>query len=99
MMNDKLTQLACSGSILAISLFGSPSDAKPAPKFSERVPQLAVAPMSKIKTVRLVHTGYVPMTGSYERRLQQAAFSRFGCGCANCITSIRQLIRADQLSI
>ncbi|WP_309736314.1 hypothetical protein [Chamaesiphon sp. OTE_75_metabat_556] len=97
--DNKLTLLACSGSILAITLFGSPSDAKPAPKFNERVPQLAAAPMHRSKTALPTHTEELPTRGSYERRLQQAAISRFGCGCANCITSIRQSVRAGELAV
>jgi hypothetical protein len=98
-IDNKLTLLACSGSILATTLFGMPSDALPDPSLNNRAPQLAAAPMSRVKTVRPTHGAEMPIHGSYEKRLQQAAIGRFGCGCANCVSSIRALVRAGQISV
>ncbi|WP_310425691.1 hypothetical protein [Chamaesiphon sp. VAR_48_metabat_135_sub] len=36
---------------------------------------------------------------SYEQRLQLAAVSRFGCGCASCISSIRQLVKSGEMAV
>ncbi len=98
-IDRKLTLLACSGSILATTLFGMPSEAAPAPSLNGRDPQIAAAPMSRFKAVRRTHTEEMPIHGSYEKRLQQAAIGRFGCGCANCVSSIRALVRAGQISV
>lgn len=98
-IDRKLTMLACSGSILATTLFGMPSEALPAPSLNGRAPQLAAAPMSRFKAVRPTHSEDILTPKGYEKRLQQAAVGRFGCGCANCITSIRELVRAGQLSV
>jgi hypothetical protein len=98
-IDRKLTLLACSGSILATTLFGMPSEAMPAPSLSNRAPKLAAAPLSRFKAVRLTHTEEMLIHGSYEKRLQQAAIGRFGCGCANCITSIRALVQSGQISV
>jgi hypothetical protein len=99
-IDNKLSLLACSGSILATTLFGMPSEALPAPSLNSRAPQLAAAPLNRFKAVRSTHTEEMPIHGSsYEKRLQQAAIGRFGCGCANCVTSIRALVRAGQISV
>ncbi len=97
--DHKLTLLACSGSILATTLFGMPSQALPAPSLNSRAPQLAAAPMSQSKAIRPTHVEEMPIHGSYEKRLQQAAIGRFGCGCANCVSSIRELARAGQIFV
>lgn len=104
-IDKKLTMLACSGSILATALFASPSYGMPgasAPQLDSTRDilhqRLASARSSRILTPPSAHSG-VKTTASYERRLQLAAFSRFGCGCANCVTSIRQLVKSGELSV
>jgi hypothetical protein len=98
-IDNKLTLLACSGSILATTLFGMPSEALPAPNLNSRDQQLASASISRSKAVRLTHSEEMLTPKGYEKRLQQAAIGRFGCGCANCVTSIRELVRAGQMSV
>jgi hypothetical protein len=98
-IDHKLTLLACSGSILATTLFGTPSEALPAPSLNSRAPQLAAAPMSRSKAIRPTHSEEMLTPKGYEKRLQQAAIGRFGCGCANCVTSIRELARTGQLAV
>jgi hypothetical protein len=98
-IDNKLTLLACSGSILATTLFGMPSEALPAPSLNNRAPQLAAAPLSRSKAVRPTHSEEMLTPKGYDRRLQQAAIGRFGCGCASCVTSIRELVRAGQISV
>jgi hypothetical protein len=98
-IDNKLTLLACSGSILATTLFGMPSEALPAPSLDSRAPQLASASISRSKAVRPTHSEEMLTPKGYEKRLQQAAIGRFGCGCANCVTSIRALVQAGQISV
>jgi hypothetical protein len=98
-IDRKLTLLACSGSILATTLFGMPSEALPASSLNNRAPQLAAAPLSRFKAIRPTHSEEMLTPKGYDQRLQQAALSRFGCGCASCITSIRKLVHAGQVSV
>jgi hypothetical protein len=97
-IDRKLTLLACSGSILATNLFGMPSEALPASSLN-RAPQLAAAPLSRSKAARPTHSEEMLTPKGYDQRLQQAAINRFGCGCASCITSIRELVHAGQVSV
>jgi hypothetical protein len=96
-IDNKLTLLACSGSILATTLFGMPSEALQASSFNN--PQLASASISRSKAIRPTHSEEMLTPKGYEKRLQQAAIGRFGCGCANCVTSIRALVQAGQISV
>ena len=39
------------------------------------------------------------LSASYQRRLQLAAFSKFGCGCPNCVSAIRELVKSGESTI
>ncbi len=105
MIDRKLTMLACSGSILATTLFAIPSYGMPgasSPQLDSTRETLhqrvASARSQRISTPPSTHGGMIT-PASYERRLQLAAISRFGCGCANCVTSIRQLVKSGELAV
>ena len=93
MANNKLTLLACSGSILATTLFGMPSQGMPRSSFgdgSQRIEQTTTSEPAQSEAITT--------PASYERQLKQAAVAKFGCGCTNCVSSIRQLVRSGTLS-
>jgi hypothetical protein len=100
MDKNKLTVLACSGSILAATLFTDPSYAMPLQNLGSSNSQVidgASLPDNRVNTSPSIEDAVSPL--SYERRLQQTALSKFGCGCTNCVSSIRQLVRAGELAI
>ena len=100
MIDRKLTMLACSGSILAATLFADPSHAMPLQSLGDSNRQVldgASLPENRVNTPSLTEDSISPL--NYERRLQQTAISKFGCGCTNCVSSIRQLVKAGELSV
>jgi hypothetical protein len=100
MDKNKLTILACSGSILAATLFTDPSHAMPLQGFSDNNRQVgdgSSLPESRVNIPRSTEDSFSGL--SYERRLQQTAVTKFGCGCTNCISSIRQLVKSGELAI
>jgi phage FluMu protein Com len=87
METNKLTLIACSGSILAATLFGSPSHGMPVQsvKGGERqIASLAVRQGHSTNIRQSDRNEQSLLSASYQRRLQLAAFSKFGCGCPNC---------------
>ena len=100
MDKNKLTMLACSGSLLAATLFADPSHAMPLQSFGDSNRQVldgAFLPENRVNTSQATEDGVSPL--NYERRLQQTALSKFGCGCTNCVSSIRQLVKSGELAI
>lgn len=96
MDKNKLTVLACAGSILAATLFTDPSHAMPLQNFGDNNRQVideVSLPEHRISTEDTIS----PL--NYERRLQQTAITKFGCGCTNCVSSIRQLVKSGELAI
>lgn len=99
---NKLTVIACSGSILAATLFGSPSYGMPVQNVKGAEGQITSS------AVRQGHSANVQrsdrheqslLSASYQRRLQIAAFNKFGCGCSNCVTAIRKLVGSGESTI
>ena len=101
MDKNKLTVIACTGSILAAALFTDPSHAMPLQSFGDRDRQNFVdgvsVPENRVNTSQSTEDGISPL--NYERRLQQTALSKFGCGCTNCVTAIRQEVKSGELAI
>jgi hypothetical protein len=100
MDKNKLTILACSGSILAATLFADPSHAMPQQNFGDSNRQVidgASLPENRVSTPQSTEDGILPL--SYERRLQQTALSKFGCGCTNCVSAVRKLVKSGELSV
>jgi hypothetical protein len=100
MDKNKLTILACSGSILAATLLTDPSHAMPLQSFGNSNNQVidgVSLPGNRVNSSQSIEDAVSPL--SYERRLQQTALSKFGCGCTNCVGSIRQLVRSGELAI
>ncbi len=105
MIDKRLTMLACSGSILATTLFAAPSYGMPvasSPQIDaarEILHQrVASARLQRLSTPASTHGG-TTILKNYDRRLQLAAIDRFGCGCVNCVRSIRQLVKSGKLSV
>ena len=102
METNKLTIMACSGSILAATLFGSPSYGMPVQNATggeRQVASSAVRPGHSTNMRRSDRNEQSLLSASYQRRLQVAAFSKFGCGCPNCITAIRELVKSGESTI
>ena len=100
MDKNKLTVIACAGSILAATLFTDPSHAMPLQSYGDTSRQSDDGisfPANRVNTPRSTEDAISPL--SYERRLQQTALSKFGCGCTNCVTAVRQLVRSGELSV
>ena len=100
MDKNKLTVIACTGSILAAALFTDPSYAMPLQSFGDRDLQVvdgASVPENRVNNPQSTEDGISPL--NYERRLQQTALSKFGCGCTNCVTAIRQEVKSGKLAI
>lgn len=100
MDKNKLTMLACSGSLLAATLFADPSHAMPLQSFGDSNRQVldgASLPENRINTPQSTEDGISPL--NYERRLQQTALSKFGCGCTNCVTAVRKLVKSGELAV
>jgi hypothetical protein len=102
MNKNKLTIIACSGSILAATLFATSSYATPQQNFGDgnrnrQVIDGASLPENRFNTPSSTENFISPL--SYERRLQQTALTKLGCGCNNCVSAIRKLVRAGELSI
>lgn len=100
MDKNKLTIIACSGSILAATLFVDPSHAMPLQNYGDTSRQNGDGvslPENRVNTPQSSEDAISPL--SYERRLQQAAFSKFGCGCTNCVSAVRKLVHAGELSV
>ncbi|WP_310481158.1 hypothetical protein [Chamaesiphon sp. VAR_48_metabat_403] len=57
----------------------------------------ASVPENRVNTSQSTEDGISPL--NYERRLQQTALSKFGCGCTNCVTAIRQEVKSGELGI
>jgi hypothetical protein len=51
----------------------------------------------RVNTPQSLEDGISPL--NYERRLQQTAIAKFGCGCTNCVTTIRQEVKSGELAI
>ena len=97
---NKLTIAACSGSILAATLFGTPSQGMPLQKISSGEGQLiSSAPRHNSKANIRQPNEQSLSSASGQRRLQVAAFAKFGCGCPNCISAIRELVKSDKTAI
>jgi hypothetical protein len=99
---NKLTLIACSGSILAATLFGTPSYGMPVHNVKGGERQIASS------SVRPGHSTNIRpsdrheqslLSASYQRRLQLAAFNKFGCGCPNCVSAIRELVKLGESTI
>ena len=100
MDKNKLTIIACSGSILAATLFTDPSHAMPLQNYGDTSRQTGAGvslPANRVNTPESAEDAISPL--SYERRLQQTAVSKFGCGCTNCVSAVRKLVRAGELSV
>jgi hypothetical protein len=97
MDKNKLTVIACSGSLLAATLFTDPSDAMPLQNFSNSDRQILNGSSPLVNTPLFTEDGISPL--NYERRLQQTAISKFGCGCANCVTTIRREVKSGELAL
>jgi hypothetical protein len=100
MDKNKLTTLACAGSILAATLFADPSQAMPLQSFGDnnrQVDDSASLPENRVNIPRSTEDAVSPL--GYERRLQQTALTKFGCGCTNCVSSIRKLVKSGELEI
>lgn len=105
MIDKKLTMLACSGSILATTLFAAPSYGMPGAT-SPQLDSTRAILHQRVASARTHRTstppsanGGITTNAGYERKLKLAAVGRFGCGCANCVTSIRQLVKSGELSV
>ena len=100
MDKNKLTVLACAGSILAATLFADPSHAMPLQNYGDTSRQTddgVSLPANRVNTPQSTEDAISPL--SYERRLQQTALSKYGCGCTNCVSAVRKLVRAGELSV
>jgi hypothetical protein len=70
-----------------------PSQGMPRSSFSEgsqRIERIDSEP---------VQSEEITTPASYEKQLKRAAVDKFGCGCTNCVSSIRQLVRSGKLSV
>ena len=94
MKPTKLTLIACSGSIVAATLFAVPSHAMPLQDFGNSTQKL-----DRAATPQPTSTEDRVTPGSYEKRLEQAALARFGCGCASCLSATRQLVQTGEISL
>jgi hypothetical protein len=102
MDKNKLTIIACSSSILAATIFAASSHAMPQQNFGDgnrnrQVIDGASLPENQVNTPSLTENSISPL--SYERRLQQTALTKLGCGCNNCVSAIRKLVQSGELSI
>lgn len=100
MDKNKLTVIACSGSLLAATLFTDPSYAILLQNFSNSDRQIlnGSSPLeNRVNTPLFTEDGISPL--NYERQLQQTAISKFGCGCTNCVTTIRPEVKSGELAI
>ncbi|WP_310481162.1 hypothetical protein [Chamaesiphon sp. VAR_48_metabat_403] len=96
---NKLTIMACSGSILAATLFGSPSQGMPVQSTKGgdlQIAGLAVRAGHSTKIRQSDRNEQSLLSASYQRRLQLAAFTKFGCGCPNCVSVIRELVKSGE---
>ena len=99
---SKLTIAACSGSILAATLFGTPSQGMPLQHTNSgegQLVSLAARHGNKANVRPPKEQGQSLLSASYQRRLQVAAFTKFGCGCSNCISAIRELVKSGKTAI
>ncbi|AFY92240.1 hypothetical protein [Chamaesiphon minutus] len=100
MDKNKLTVMACSGSILAAALLTDPSYAIPLQNSGDSNRQIingSSISENRVNTLQSIEDGISPL--NYERRLQQTAIAKFGCGCTNCVTTIRQELKSGELAI
>ena len=70
-----------------------PSQGMPRSSFSEGSQRIEQTTTSESAQSEAITT-----PASYERQLKRAAVNKFGCGCTNCVSSIRQLVRSGTLS-
>ena len=99
---NKLTIAACSGSILAATLFGTPSQGMPlqSVKGGEgQILSLAARKEIRANVQQLNQYGQSLSSASHQRRLERAAFTKFGCGCPNCVSAIRELVKSGETAI
>ena len=99
---NKLTIAACSGSILAATLFGTPSQGMPLQSLKSgegQILSLAARKEIRANVRQLNQSGQSLSSASYQRQLEQAAFTKFGCGCSSCISAIRELVRSGEVAI
>ena len=99
---NKLTIAACSGSILAATLFGTPSQGMPLQHTNSgegQLVSLAARHSNKANIRQPNEQGQSLLSASYQRRLQVAAFTKFGCGCSNCVSAIRELVKSGKTAI
>jgi hypothetical protein len=99
MDKNKLTMLACSGSILATTLFVDPSYAMPLQNFDDSNRQMIDGTSLLENRVNTPQSTEDSSPLNYERRLQQTAISKFGCGCTNCVSAVRKLVRSGELAV
>ena len=99
---NKLTIAACSGSILAATLFGTPSQGMPLQHNRSgegQLVSLATRHGNKANIRQPNEQGQSLLSASDRRRLQIAAVTKFGCGCPNCVSAIRELVRSGESAI
>ena len=99
---NKLTIAACSGSILAATLFGTPSQGMPLQNIRSgegQLVSLAALHGNKANVRPPKKQEQSLLSASYQRRLQVAAFTKFGCGCSNCISAICELVKSGETAI
>ncbi len=70
-----------------------PSQGMPRSSFSEGSQRIEQTTTSESAQSEAITT-----PASYERQLKRAAVNKFGCGCTNCVSSIRQSVRSGTLS-
>ncbi len=96
MRKDSLTLLSCTGSAALLLMIGSGAKAlMPSNIGDDGNPRIGVqtnltptqedAPISTRQTV--------------EAKLKQLAQTKLGCICANCVSSVRQMIQKGELSL
>ncbi len=92
MANNKLTLLACAGSILATTIFSTPSHGMPSPSFEDNAPR-----RERINMPQASQGENLLTPASYEQRLKRAAVDKFACGCQGCVGSIHALVQSGQI--
>jgi hypothetical protein len=95
---NKLTIVACSGSILAATLFGTPSQGMPLQ--SVKIGEGQSVKIGEGQSVSLAdrngnrenirqpkEQGQSLPSASYQSQLQQAVCTKLSCGCLSCVTA------------
>ena len=95
---NKLTIVACSGSILAATLFGPPSQGMPlqsvkigegqSVKIGEGQSVSLAARNGNRENIRQPkEQGQSLSSASYQRQSQQSVCTKLSCGCLSCVTA------------